>query len=100
MIAFGCAAVVDAVLYHFLRDRLWYERVNGSNIGGAATDSLVFVALWPFGFQFTYAFTLFAAKVAGGVVWATVLRERWTQEELDELAAQARDRSVRFGWND
>lgn len=100
MIAFGSAAVVDAVLYHFLRDRLWYERVNGSNIGGAATDSLVFVALWPFGFQFTYSFTLFAAKVAGGVVWATVLRERWTQEELDELKAQARDRSVRFGWND
>ena len=73
MIAFGAAAVTDALLYHFLRDRTWYERVNGSNIGGAAVDSLVFVALWPFGFQFTYAFTLFVAKVAGGVVWATVL---------------------------
>jgi hypothetical protein len=49
--------------------------VNQSNLAGAAVDSLVFVALWPFGFQFTLAFTLFAAKVAGGVVWSFVLHE-------------------------
>ena len=73
MIAFGSAAIVDALLYHALRDRPWYERANQSNVAGAAVDSLVFVALWPFGFQFTYAFTLFAAKVAGGVVWSFVL---------------------------
>lgn len=73
MMAFGTAAITDTLLYHWLRDRTWYERVNDSNIGGVAVDSLVFVALWPFGFQFTYAFTLFVAKVAGGVVWATVL---------------------------
>ncbi len=72
-VAFTAAATTDALVYHWLRDRTWYERVNGSNMGGAAVDSLVFVALWPFGFQFTYAFTLFVAKVAGGVVWATVL---------------------------
>jgi uncharacterized PurR-regulated membrane protein YhhQ (DUF165 family) len=96
-VAFGAAALTDALLYHWLRDRTWYERVNGSNMGGAAVDSLVFVALWPFGFQFTYAFTLFVAKVAGGVVWATVLasgadgrawlgrnRERWASDaEID-----------------
>lgn len=73
MIAFGAAAIADSLLYHVLRDRPWYERANQSNIAGAAVDSLVFVALWPFGFAFTYAFTLFAAKVAGGVVWSFVL---------------------------
>jgi queuosine precursor transporter len=72
-IAFGAAATADAVAYHWLRDRPWYERANQSNIAGAAVDSLVFVALWPFGFQFTLAFTLFAAKVAGGVVWSFLL---------------------------
>lgn len=72
-IAFGAAAVADALLYHVLRDRPWYERANQSNIAGAAVDSVVFVALWPFGFAFTYAFTLFAAKVAGGVVWSFAL---------------------------
>lgn len=73
-IAFGSAAVADAIAYHFLRRKDWYERVNGSNIVGAAVDSLVFVLLWPFGFDFTLVFTLWAAKVAGGVVWSLVLR--------------------------
>lgn len=72
-VAFGAAAAADSVVYHLLRRRPWYERVNQSNVVGAAVDSFVFVALWPFGFQFTLAFTLFAAKVAGGVVWSFVL---------------------------
>ncbi len=75
-IAFAAAATADGLVYHALRDHGWYERVNQSNLAGAATDSLVFVALWPFGFNFTLAFTLFAAKVAGGVVWSFVLRRR------------------------
>ncbi len=73
-VAFGAAATADALIYHVRRFRPWYERVNQSNIAGAAVDSLVFVALWPFGFKFTLAFTLFAAKVAGGVVWSFILR--------------------------
>jgi uncharacterized PurR-regulated membrane protein YhhQ (DUF165 family) len=72
-IAFGAAATADGFVYHLLRDKPWYERVNSSNLAGAAVDSLVFVALWPFRFQFTLAFTLFAAKVAGGVVWSFAL---------------------------
>ena len=85
MIAFGAAATVDAIVYHYLRRRDWYERVNGSNILGAGVDSLVFVALWPFGFQFTYAFTLWVAKVAGGVVWAMILRRNEWLERNREL---------------
>lgn len=72
-VAFAAAALADSALYHVLRVRSWYERANQSNLAGAAVDSLVFVALWPFGFNFTLAFTLFAAKVAGGVVWSFVL---------------------------
>lgn len=75
-VAFGAAATADAVVYQLLRRRDWYERVNQSNVVGAAVDSFVFVALWPFGFAFTLAFTLFAAKVAGGVVWSFLLRPR------------------------
>lgn len=75
-VAFAAAATADALVYHLLRERDWYERVNQSNVAGAAVDSVVFVALWPFGFNFTLAFTLFAAKVAGGVVWSFVLRQK------------------------
>jgi len=86
-VAFAAAAVTDAVAYHLLRHRSWYERVNQSNLAGAAVDSLVFVALWPFGFQFTLAFTLFAAKVAGGVVWSFVLSRSPGQEWVDRNRA-------------
>ena len=86
-VAFSAAATADTLLYHLLRHRGWYERVNQSNLAGAATDSFVFVALWPFGFDFTLAFTLFAAKVAGGVVWSFVLRrspgDEWMQRNRE-----------------
>ena len=72
-VAFAAAAAADSVTYHYLRERTWYERANQSNIVGAAVDSLVFVALWPFGFNFALAFGLFCAKVAGGVVWSFFL---------------------------
>lgn len=74
-VGFAAAATADAVVYHLLRHRGWYERVNQSNLAGGAVDSLVFVALWPFGFDFTLAFTLFAAKVAGGVCWSFLLHQ-------------------------
>jgi hypothetical protein len=72
-VAFGAAATADAITYHLLRHKTWHERVNQSNIAGAAVDSVVFAALWPFGFQFAVVFAMFAAKVAGGVVWALIL---------------------------
>lgn len=74
-VAFAAAAVVDTAAYHLLRHRPWYERANQSNIASAAVDSLVFVWLWPFPFDFTLAFTVFAAKVAGGVVWSFLLHQ-------------------------
>ena len=102
-VAFGSAAVADALAYHLLRRRPWFERANQSNVVGAAVDSLVFVALWPFGFDFTLAFTLFAAKVAGGVVWSFVLNrtpgQEWSErnrrlwenrERREQLGARAR----------
>lgn len=72
-VAFAAAASSDATAYHFLRNRPWYERTNQSNLVGAAVDSIVFAALWPFGFQVAVVFSMFAAKVAGGVVWSFAL---------------------------
>lgn len=72
-VAFAAAASSDALAYHALRNRPWYERANQSNLVGAAVDSVVFAALWPFGFHFAVVFSMFAAKVAGGVVWSFAL---------------------------
>ena len=38
-VAFAAAGIVDAVVYHLLRHRAWWQRVNGSNILSAAVDS-------------------------------------------------------------
>lgn len=80
-LAFGAAAATDSVAYHLLRWRYWYERVNQSNIAGAAVDSIVFVGLiawWTSipGFTFTLAFTLWLGKIAGGVIWSFLLQFR------------------------
>src|SRR5262245_31063084 len=33
-VAFGAAATADGIVYHLLRHRGWYERVNQSNMAG------------------------------------------------------------------
>ena len=72
-VAFVVAGLLDAVVYHFLVDHRRLLRVNGSNIVGAAADSLIFptlafgALLWPI------VIGQFVAKVAGGFIWSLVL---------------------------
>lgn len=75
-VAFAAAALVDGVVYHLLRDRAYMVRVNGSNIPGAAVDSLVFPTLAFGGFLPLVTLGQFAAKVAGGFVWSLILGRR------------------------
>lgn len=72
-VAFAAAGVADALVYHALRRRSWVQRANGSNVVGALIDSVLFLwiafgtgALWLVPVQW-------AAKVAGGAVWAFLL---------------------------
>lgn len=73
MVAFGCAATVDALAYHFLRKRPWWQKSNGSNILAAAVDSLVFPTIAFGGFLPLIVLGQFAAKVGGGALWSLVL---------------------------
>jgi uncharacterized PurR-regulated membrane protein YhhQ (DUF165 family) len=72
-VAFAAAGSVDTAIYAALGERTKMWRVNGSNIGAAAVDSLVFPAI-AFGFPILWWVMLgqFAAKVAGGFVWSLV----------------------------
>jgi len=73
-VAFAAAGVVDAVTYHFLRERAWIVRVNGSNAFSAAVDSLVFPTV-AFGmFLPLVVLGQFAAKVLGGFMWAWIIK--------------------------
>lgn len=77
-VAFVAAGIADAVAYHLLRRRAstsgYMMRVNGSNVAGAAVDSILFATI-AFGVFMPWIIALqFLAKVAGGFLWALVLR--------------------------
>ncbi len=73
-VAFAASNLVDGIVYHVLRNRSFTVRCNGSNAAGAVIDSLVFPTL-AFGGPLPGIVALqIAAKVAGGFVWARVLR--------------------------
>lgn len=70
--AFTAAALVDWLAFARLRGS-WLFRANGSNVAGAAVDSLIFPTL-AFGVLMPHIVALqFIAKVTGGAFWAWVL---------------------------
>jgi uncharacterized PurR-regulated membrane protein YhhQ (DUF165 family) len=73
--AFTAAAVVDWATFARLRGS-WMFRANGSNVAGAAVDSLVFPTLAFGALMPQIVLAQFVAKVAGGAVWAWILSRK------------------------
>ena len=74
-VAFTAAAIVDWATFARLRGS-WLFRANGSNVAGAAVDSLIFPTL-AFGALMPHVVALqFVAKGGGGAVWAWLLPRR------------------------
>lgn len=73
-VAFTVSAVCDWAVYTWLRDKSWLVRSNGSNVVGAAVDSILFPTI-AFGSLLPAVIALqFLAKVCGGAVWSLVLK--------------------------
>ncbi len=71
-VAFMAAALADWGTFSWLRGS-WLFRSNGSNVVGAAVDSLLFPTI-AFGILLPgVVLAQFAAKVAGGAMWSFVL---------------------------
>lgn len=74
-IAFIASGITDATVYQWLRNRGFMVRVNGSNIAGAAVDSLIFPTI-AFGALMPWVvLAQFVCKVGGGALWSLVLRK-------------------------
>jgi uncharacterized PurR-regulated membrane protein YhhQ (DUF165 family) len=74
-VAFTAAAVVDWSVFVRLPGT-WLRRANGSNVVGAAVDSLIFPTI-AFGVLMPHIVALqFAAKILGGAIWAWLIN-RW-----------------------
>lgn len=74
-VAFTAAALVDWSVFIRLPGS-WLRRANGSNVAGAAVDSLIFPTL-AFGVLMPHIVALqFVAKVAGGAMWAYLINPK------------------------
>lgn len=71
--AFTAAALADWAVFARLKGS-WLFRANGSNVAGAAIDSLVFPTLAFGALMPGLVLAQFTAKVIGGAIWAWVLR--------------------------
>jgi hypothetical protein len=72
-VAFAAAASLDAVAYALLEPYRRLVRINGSNVVGAAADSLIFPTLAFGSLMPAIVLGQFAAKVAGGFLWSLIL---------------------------
>ncbi|NDG19480.1 MAG: VUT family protein [Betaproteobacteria bacterium] len=72
-VAFTTAAIVDWAVFARLKGS-WVKRANGSNVVGAAVDSIIFPTL-AFGVLMPHIILFqFAAKVFGGFLWSLILK--------------------------
>ena len=71
-VAFAASATLDAVVYALLGERGRLLRINGSNVVGAAADSLIFPTLAFGSLMPAIVIGQFVAKVAGGFLWSLV----------------------------
>lgn len=72
-VAFALSMIADTIAYHFLRHKAWLIRSNGSNIAGAAVDSIAFPTIAFGGLMLKIVALQFIAKLFGGGIWSFLL---------------------------
>lgn len=72
-VSFSAAALVDWATFARLRGS-WAVRANGSNVAGAAVDSLLFPTIAFGALMPQIVLMQFLAKIVGGALWTSVLR--------------------------
>lgn len=72
--AFAIAAIIDSLIYHLLRDKSRFIKINGSNIFSAAADSIIFPLIAFGAFLPIITIGQFAAKTIGGLIWLIILK--------------------------
>lgn len=75
--AFSAAALVDWATFTRLRGS-WMYRANGSNVAGAAVDSLIFPTLAFGALMPQIVLAQFLAKIAGGAIWTWIFNRNKT----------------------
>ncbi|WP_328703573.1 VUT family protein [Schauerella aestuarii] len=71
-VSFAVAALVDWIVFMNVKGS-WFKRSMKSNVAGAALDSMLFPAIAFGAFMPLVIVGQFAAKVAGGALWAYLI---------------------------
>jgi uncharacterized PurR-regulated membrane protein YhhQ (DUF165 family) len=79
-VSFAAAALADWLTFSRLTGT-WLRRSMGSNVVGAAVDSLIFPTLAFGALMPSIVLMQFAAKVAGGAMWAALMNRFVKQEQ-------------------
>lgn len=83
-VAFTVALLVDWITFIKLRGS-WMFRANGSNVAGAAVDSLTFPTLAFGELMPDVVLAQFAAKIAGGAIWVWILTKTLRNENMQNI---------------
>jgi len=75
-LAFALAMSADTIAYHFLRDKPWMIRSNGSNVAGAGVDSITFPTIAFGGLMPEIVALQFISKICGGAIWSYWLKNK------------------------
>lgn len=75
-VAFALSMIADSLAYHYLTNKSWFVRSNGSNLVGAGVDSIAFPTIAFGGLMPEIVALQFVSKVSGGFVWSLLLRKK------------------------
>jgi hypothetical protein len=75
LVAFALAMIADTIVYHYLRNKPWMIKSNGSNVAGAAMDSITFPTIAFGGLMPEIVALQFFAKLMGGGIWSYLLKK-------------------------
>lgn len=74
VIAFTLSMAADSFVYQKLKDQSWEKRTTGSNLAGAAVDSLAFPTIAFGGLMPEIVAMQFASKIVGGFIWTKLIK--------------------------
>lgn len=74
VVAFCLSMVADSFVYQKLKDQPWEKRTTGSNLAGAAVDSITFPTIAFGGLMPEIVAMQFVSKVVGGFIWTKLIK--------------------------
>ena len=74
VVAFCLSMVSDSFVYQKLKAQSWEKRTTGSNLAGAAVDSITFPTIAFGGLMPEIVAMQFVSKVVGGFIWTKIIK--------------------------